>query len=134
MGKTSVDDKARINNMIENIDFCTENIKDITEDNFIKDIKIQYALCMSLQIICENANHISLNTKLKDSSIEWSTIKSMRNIISHEYGALNMSSVYDTIKQDLPDLKIKLEVLYNKLTEENKKINNNKNEGKENGN
>lgn len=63
---------------------------------------------MSLQIICENANHITDETKNKYSDIPWNEMKTTRNIISHEYGALNILSVYDTIKEDLPELKEKL--------------------------
>lgn len=111
MAKSIVDDKARINNIIENIDFCIKNIKNVSESEFETDLKIQYALCMSLQIICENANHISDETKNKYKDIPWNEIKTTRNLISHEYGALNILSVYDTIKVDLPDLKKKLELI-----------------------
>lgn len=108
MAKNIIDDKVRINNIIENIDFCIENIKNVSEKDFQDDLKIQYALCMSMQIICENANHITDETKNKYSDIPWNEMKTTRNIISHEYGALNILSVYDTIKEDLPELKEKL--------------------------
>ena len=108
MANFVVDDEARIQNMIKNIDFCSENIKNVTEDEFTNNLKLQYALCMSLQIICENSNHITDETKNKAKEIEWSALKTTRNIISHEYGALNILSVYDTIKDDLPILKEKL--------------------------
>lgn len=113
MAKNIVDDTARVKNIIENIDFCIENIKNVTENEFKEDLKIQYALCMSLQIICENANHITDETKNKFKEVPWKKIKTTRNIISHEYGALNILSVYDTIKEDLPDLKEKLKAILN---------------------
>lgn len=115
MNDSKIEDIARIKNMITNIDFCCKYIDNVTWFNFNNDMLLQYALCMSLQIICENANHISNETKNIDETIPWNDIKTTRNIISHEYGALNILSIYDTIKNDLPNLKIKLIQLLDKI-------------------
>lgn len=108
MAKTIIDDEERINTMIKNIDFCCEYAKNYTGIDFQNDIAVQYALCMGLQIICENANHISEETKKLNNEIAWKDILKTRNIISHEYGALNLSMVFETIKNDLPILKKQL--------------------------
>ena len=119
MAKTAVDDIERINTIIKNIDFCCEYSKKFTGIDFQNDIAVQYALCMGLQIICENANHITNETKEIAKDIPWKDIIKTRNIISHEYGALNLSMVFDTIKNDLP-------VLKNQLTSVLKILNDNK--------
>ena len=108
MAKSKIDDIERIQTMINNIDFCNEHSKKITGVDFQNDIAVQYALCMALQIICENANHITEETRLLGANIPWKDMIKTRNVISHEYGALSLSMIFDTIKNDLPTLKEEL--------------------------
>ena len=117
MAKNKIDDIERIQTMINNIDFCCEHSKKITGVDFQNDTAIQYALCMALQIICENANHITEETKSLDVNIPWKDMTKTRNVISHEYGALSLSMIFDTIKNDLPKLKEELLKLIDKLKE-----------------
>lgn len=39
----------------------------------------------------------------------------MRTLISHEYGALNLEIIYNTIKNDFPGLKEKLNIVLERL-------------------
>ena len=39
----------------------------------------------------------------------------LRTLISHEYGALNLEIIYNTIKNDFPDLKEKLNRVLERL-------------------
>lgn len=115
MAKNKIDDIERIQTMINNIDFCYEHSKKITGVDFQSDTAIQYALCMALQIICENANHITEETKSLAANIPWKDMLKTRNVISHEYGVVNLSMVFSTIKNDLPTLKEELLKLIVKL-------------------
>lgn len=119
MNKNFIDDKARINNMIKNIDFCIENTKDISENEYTANIKTQYALNMALQIICENANQITEEIKKLSPNTKWKEMRTTRNIISHEYGLIMLDALYDTLIDDLPQLKKELENIlsYNELLE-----------------
>lgn len=69
--KTKEDDINTINYIINQIDVCSEFIKDLKLENFILDIKTCYAVSMALQVICENSNKITNETKNKNKSIEW---------------------------------------------------------------
>lgn len=106
-------DKYKLNTILENIDFCENIIKDINEYDFNKDVKTQYALCMSLQIICENTINLSDDIKKEYTNISWNEIKGMRNCISHDYGGLILSGVFNTIKNDLPKLKLNIQEIIN---------------------
>ena len=54
--------------------------------------------------ISENSDKLTDDFKLYNSTIPWRAIKGLRNRIVHEYGNVDMSVVYDTIKNDLPQL------------------------------
>ena len=115
MAKTIIDDKARVENMITNIDYCIAKINSVKYEEFIENIDIRYAISMAMQIVCESAIHLTGETKNKYKDIEWNEMTTIRNIISHEYGALNLEIIYNTIKNDFPDLKEKLNRVLERL-------------------
>ena len=60
-------------------------------------------------IIGEASNHISEETKSRFSAIEWDQIVGMRNVFVHEYFGVDSTLVWEIIKNDIPDLKGKIE-------------------------
>lgn len=54
--------------------------------------------------ISENANKLSDEFKQNYAFIPWRAIKGMRNKIVHEYGSVDLGVVYDTVKEDIPEL------------------------------
>jgi uncharacterized protein with HEPN domain len=40
--------------------------------------------------------------------VPWKELKDMRNILIHQYGAVDLQIVYDTIQNDLPPIIIAL--------------------------
>ena len=115
MAKSVIDDKARIENMLTNIDYCIKKINSVKYEDFINDIDIRYAISMAVQIVCESAIHITNETKNEFKEIGWKEMSTIRNIISHEYGVLNLEIIYNTINKDLPRLKSQLETILAKM-------------------
>ena len=113
--KTKEDDINTINYIISQIDVCSKFIKDLKLEKFILDIKTCYAVSMALQVICENSNKITNDTKNKNKSIEWKKMSGLRNLISHDYGAIMFEDMYNAVINDLPILKNKLIELKNSL-------------------
>lgn len=58
----------------------------------------------ALEIMGEAANRISDSTKEAYAEIPWSQVIGMRNRLVHEYFRINLNAVWDTIKNDLPEL------------------------------
>lgn len=54
--------------------------------------------------IAENSDKLTEDFKARHSNIPWRAIKGMRNRIVHEYGNVDLSVVYDTVKYDIPQL------------------------------
>jgi uncharacterized protein with HEPN domain len=61
-----------------------------------------------MEIIGEASNHISDETKIKFSTIEWAQIVGMRNVFVHEYFGVDAYLVWEIIINDLPELKKKI--------------------------
>ena len=61
--------------------------------------------------VSENSDKLTEDFKLYYSTIPWRAMKGMRNRIVHEYGKVDMSVVYDTVKNDIPELLLELEAI-----------------------
>ena len=58
--------------------------------------------------LSENAKKLSDEYKLLRGDIPWNAIYGFRNRIVHDYGNVDLYVVYDTLKNDIPEL---LEIL-----------------------
>ena len=54
--------------------------------------------------ISENSDKLTEDFKTHHSSIPWRAIRGLRNRIVHEYGNVDLAVVYDTVRNDIPDL------------------------------
>ena len=60
--------------------------------------------------MCENAKKLSDEYKEEKSNIPWNALSGLRNRIVHDYGNVGLHILYETLKNDIPDL---LELLAN---------------------
>lgn len=58
--------------------------------------------------ISENSKKLSDEFKQKHSLVPWNAVYGFRNRIVHDYGNVDLNIIYETLKNDIPDL---LEVL-----------------------
>lgn len=54
--------------------------------------------------ISENAKRLSDNYKQTDDIIPWAALSGLRNRIVHDYGNVDLNIVYETLKNDIPEL------------------------------
>ena len=54
--------------------------------------------------ISENAKRLSDNYKRKHCNIPWNALSGLRNRIVHDYGNVDLNIVYETLKNDIPEL------------------------------
>jgi len=75
---------------------------------FMENSMMRFACIKQMEIIGEASNHISSETKLKFTTVEWSQIIGMRNVFVHEYFGIDSNLAWEIIKNDIPDLKDKM--------------------------
>ena len=102
------DDAVYIADIIESIQIIDEHINGKSEADFEHSLLLQDAVYRRFEIIGEAATKIS--DKLKDAhpEVEWRLMKLMRNKLIHEYFGISATSVFATIKEDLPQLLAKI--------------------------
>lgn len=79
-------------------------------ENFESDMmRVEATVFNFIQIGEIAKSKLSDNAKESMPDIPWNMIYGMRNRIVHGYDGVDMSIVWDTVREDFPDLKYKIE-------------------------
>ena len=101
--------------LLEDIKESIENIISFTNelsfDLYCSDIKTVHAVQHNFMIIGEAVARIPEEYKLQHKQIDWRQIKDFRNIIVHDYFGIDSRIVWDIIRQDIPDLLVRITAL-----------------------
>ncbi len=79
-------------------------LEDITWEGFERSELHQHAVIRPLEIIGEAARRVSQQTRDAHPEIPWEQMIGMRNRLIHEYFRVNMTTVWETVQNDLPRL------------------------------
>jgi len=82
--------------------------KGLTKSRFLKNKLRQSAVIRQLEIIGEASKNLPENFRKKYSEVEWKKIAGTRDKIIHHYFGIDLNTVWDIVKKDLPDLKRKI--------------------------
>lgn len=74
-------------------------------DNFINISVFQNACCMCILQIGELCKVVSDELRNGEKTIPWREWCGIRDIFAHQYSNLDYQSVWETIQEDLPELK-----------------------------
>ncbi len=110
------DDIANLNNIIWAIQRIEKSISGIksVEELVVLEEKFDSIVVM-LMNIGESAYNLSEELKYKNSDVDWNGMYKMRNIITHSYHSLDETIVWDIILNELPEDKIAVEKLLQKM-------------------
>lgn len=106
--RNELGDKARLLHIIDAIEEIEKYLLYVDFNEFLKNSMMRFACIKQMEIVGEASNHLSTALKSKFTDIEWAQIVGMRNVFAHEYFGIDSSLVWDIIKNDIPDLKIKI--------------------------
>lgn len=99
----------------EAISRITNYIGNMNYEEFLKDEKTQDAIVRNIEIIGEAAKNLTKEFKNKYEKIEWKGIAGMRDKIIHFYFGVNWDIVWKVIKDKLPTLKEKIEIIIKEI-------------------
>lgn len=101
-------DRIIIQKIIGYITDVETYIDGILPKDFLDDKKTITACAFTVSQIGELVKEITDETIDKYSNIPWKSIKGMRNKIVHDYENVDLSVLWGTIKESLPELKDEL--------------------------
>ena len=108
-------DSVRLQHILDAINEIESYLINVEFSDFMAASMMRYACIKQMEIIGEASSHISDETKSRFSDIEWSQIIGMRNVFVHEYFGVDSYLVWEIIKDDLPDLKLKVIEILEKI-------------------
>jgi uncharacterized protein with HEPN domain len=82
-----------------------------TYEQFLENLWDQAALTRNLEIIGEASSQISDAYKDAHSEIPWRRMSDFRNVLIHEYFAIDPLLVWEILEKDIPTLKQQIENL-----------------------
>lgn len=98
------------------IEYCEETSSDIEYfgddfDEYLSNTHYQRACAFNIIQIGEYIGRLSDEFKSQHPDIAWNSLKAMRNIQAHDYESVIEHLVWETMKTELPELKIYLKKL-----------------------
>lgn len=93
-------DSYYIQKIQQDLEFIVKHMKNVVNAN---EILLDSMLFRMIQI-SENSRKLTEEYKQKRRMIPWNAMYGMRNRIVHDYGNVDLKVVYETLKNDIPDL------------------------------
>ena len=84
-------------------------IEGLDLNEFASDFMCQDAVIRRIEIIGEASSKIDLSFQENHLDIPWHRLRGMRNRLINDYNEIDIELVWQTIQNDVPDLKKKIE-------------------------
>ena len=75
-----------------------------TDDEYLADNVLRRAVERCVELVGEAARRVSSEMQAAHPEVAWRGIIGQRNVLAHEYGAIDHSLLYRTATEDLPAL------------------------------
>ena len=98
-------DKTYLTHIRDAIGCIEEYFQGITYDEFVSDRMRIDAVVRELEIIGEASKNLSDTFRDRHPEIPWRQMRDTRNFLIHEYFGVNTKVVWNTCKNDIPELK-----------------------------
>ncbi len=97
-------DSYYLQKIIKDLTFVTSQMHNVDiEELNANEILLDSMLFRMIQV-SENSRKFSDEYKEKHPDIPWNAVYGFRNRIVHDYGNVDLNIVYETLKNDIPDL------------------------------
>jgi uncharacterized protein with HEPN domain len=96
--------RFRIQDILDAIAVVSAYTADMDFEKFKSDRRTVDAVVRNLILIGEAARHIPDEICAKSSMVPWSEMRSMRNLVVHQYFGVSDAILWQTVKQDLPSI------------------------------
>ena len=98
------DDHYYVRKIKEDLTFIVKHMEKIDIEELSKHELLQDSMMFRLIQISENAKRLSDDYRGHHGNIPWTAIYGLRNRIVHDYGNVELTIVFDTLKNDIPGL------------------------------
>ncbi len=90
-------------------------MRDVSKGEFLKNREKQSAVIREIEIIGEAVKNLPLAVRKAHPDVPWIDIAGMRDKLMHHYFGVNLDTIWETVKSDLPGLKTKIQSIRREL-------------------
>ena len=105
----SRDHRDYLQDILDAINDIEDFTKNLTYMQFIKDRKTLNAVVRSIEVIGEASKQLPDALKAKYDKLPWKEITGMRNKLIHAYFGMDTETIWQTIKENIPLLKLTIQ-------------------------
>lgn len=109
-------DSDYLDDMEHGIKKVLAHLEGLTKDEFMQDEWVQDATVRNIEIIGEAAKQLSEQTRALRPQLQWTKLMGMRDRLAHGYFAVNLDVVWNTVREDLPQLLSHVNALRDELS------------------
>lgn len=102
------DDNYYIQRIIKDLEFMVVHMRNIDIEDLNKDEVLLDSMLFRMIQVSENAKKLSDKYKENNCDVPWRALSGFRNRIVHDYGNVDLDIVYETLKNDIPNILEKL--------------------------
>ena len=100
--------RLRVEDILEAIAKIEQYVSGLSFGQFAADPKTIDAVVRNLEVIGEAVRHLSSDLDSLPAGVPWIDIAGMRNILIHEYFGVDLKIIWQTVIDDLPELRSQL--------------------------
>lgn len=108
-----------LKDILDNLANVEEFTKRVDYEAFSSDKQKVYAVLHALLVVGEATRKIPTSIRKRHPAIPWRSIVGLRNIVAHEYFAVNLPRIWQIIRDDLPRLREAVARMWKEIGEEN---------------
>jgi len=97
-------DREYLLDILESARLACAYLREKTEQEFLDDVQCQDSVIRRLEVIGEAARRISDEGRAALPDLPWKAMIGMRNVMIHGYDDVDLTVVWNTVKDDLPAL------------------------------
>jgi uncharacterized protein with HEPN domain len=97
-------DSAYLFDMLQSAELAVSYLEGIEYKNFADNIMLQDAVLRRIEVTGEASHRITAQTKLKNNNFAWKEMRGVRNYVLHTYSELDPEEIWNTVKNEFPEL------------------------------
>jgi uncharacterized protein with HEPN domain len=101
-------DDYYIRKIKQDLEFIVLHMKNVDIEELNANELLLDSMLFRMIQLSENAKKLSDGYKKERSHVPWNAIYGLRNRIVHDYGNVDLNIVYETLKNDIPELLVKI--------------------------
>ena len=94
-----------LQDMLESLEKIERYTTGLTFERFARDDRTVDAVVRNLEVIGEVARQIPSEVRERYPEVPWRRVIGLRNVVVHEYFAVDVEIVWTVVRQSLPELK-----------------------------